>query len=113
MQPTQIQQTQQSVASNQNHIKQEPIHQKPSNLVTAQRVAEILKAAGETFCRLGECTMMLDQSANPNKTKVFHKLLRGYHKIKHFACHRDFLVYEIPRIKHTQNASYPGIRHLK
>ena len=70
MQPTQIQQTQQSVASNQNHIKQEPIHQKPSNLVTAQRVAEILKAAGETFCRLGECTMMLDQSANPNKTKV-------------------------------------------
>ena len=70
MQPTQIQQTQQSVASNQNHIKQEPIHQKPSNLVTAQRVGEILKAAGETFCRLGECTMMLDQSANPNKTKV-------------------------------------------
>lgn len=70
MQPTQIQQTHQSVASNQNHIKQEPIHQKPSNLVTAQRVAEILKAAGETFCRLGECTMMLDQSANPNKTKV-------------------------------------------
>jgi len=71
MQPTQIQQTQQSVASNQNHIKQEPIHQKPSNLVTAQRVAEILKAAGETFCRLGECTMMLDQSANPNKTKWY------------------------------------------
>lgn len=42
----------------------------PAHLVTAHRVAEILKAAGETFCRLGECTMMLDQSAVPAKTKV-------------------------------------------
>ena len=63
---------QQSQPPTQNHIKQEPNQvQKPNtNLVTAQRVAEILKAAGETFCRLGECTMMLDQSANPHKTKV-------------------------------------------
>ena len=36
-----------------------------------------------------------------------------YHKIKHFACHRDFFVHQIPRIKHTQNASYPGIKHFK
>ena len=31
----------------------------------------------------------------------------GYHKIKHFACHRDFFLHEIPRIKRTQNASFP------
>ena len=37
----------------------------------------------------------------------------GYHKIKHFACHRDFFVHEIPRIKHTQNASFPGIKHFR
>ena len=37
----------------------------------------------------------------------------GYHKIKHFACHRDFFVHKIPRIKHTQNASYPGIKHFQ
>ena len=37
-------------------------------------------------------------------------LYGGYHKIKHFACHRDFFVREIPRIKHTQNALYPGIK---
>lgn len=69
----QIQQMQQSQTPTQNHIKQEPNQvQKPNtNLVTAQRVAEILKAAGETFCRLGECTMMLDQSANPHKTKWY------------------------------------------
>ena len=43
----------------------------PQNLVTAQRVAELLKAAGETFCRLGDCTMLLQpQTANPVKTKV-------------------------------------------
>ena len=35
--------------------------------------------------------------------------IRGYHKIKHFACRRDFFVHKIPRIKHKQNASYPGI----
>ena len=34
------------------------------------------------------------------------------HKIKHFACHRDFLVHEIPRIKHTQNASFSDIKHF-
>ena len=37
----------------------------------------------------------------------------GYHKIKHFACHRDFFLHEIPRIKHTQNASFPGIKHFR
>ena len=37
----------------------------------------------------------------------------GYHKIKHFACHRDFFVHQIPRIKHTQNASFPGIKHFR
>ena len=37
----------------------------------------------------------------------------GYHKIKHFACHRDFFAHEIQRIKHTQNAFYPGIKHFK
>ena len=36
----------------------------------------------------------------------------GDHKIKHFACHRDFFVHKIPRIKHTQNAPYPGIKHF-
>ena len=36
----------------------------------------------------------------------------GYHKIKHFACHRDFFVHQIPRIKHTQNAPFPGIKHF-
>ena len=35
------------------------------------------------------------------------------HKIKHFACHRDFFLHEIPCLKHTQNASYPGIKHFK
>ena len=38
---------------------------------------------------------------------------RGYHKIKHLACHRDFFLDEISRITHTQNASYPGIKHFK
>ena len=33
-------------------------------------------------------------------------------KIKHVACHRDFFVDKIPRIKHTQNALYPGIKHF-
>ena len=54
-------------------VKQQPntqIIQAPAHLVSAHRVAEILKAAGETFCRLGECTMMLDQTAQPSKTKV-------------------------------------------
>ena len=37
----------------------------------------------------------------------------GYHKIKHFACHRDFFVHEITRIKHTQNSLYPGIKHFQ
>ena len=36
----------------------------------------------------------------------------GYHKIKHFAWHRDFFVHEIPLIKHTQNIPYPGIKHF-
>ena len=31
--------------------------------------------------------------------------LRGDHKIKHFACHRDFFVNEISRIKHTQTGT--------
>ena len=53
-----------------HEIKQEPAKLDQKQLVTAHRVAEILKAAGETFCRLGECTMMLDQTANPTKTKV-------------------------------------------
>ena len=39
--------------------------------------------------------------------------IRGYHKIKHFACHRDLFVLQLPRIKHTQNASNPGIKHFK
>ena len=39
--------------------------------------------------------------------------LRGYHKIKHFACHRDFFVHQIPRIKHTKNASFPGIERFR
>ena len=44
----------------------------------------------------------------PNKIKchlppTFASNVRGYHKIKHFACHRDFFMHEIPRIKHTQN----------
>ena len=52
-------------------VKQQPqMIQAPQSLVTAHRVAEILKAAGETFCRLGDCTMMLDQSSVPAKTKV-------------------------------------------
>ena len=34
------------------------------------------------------------------------------HKIKHFACHQDFFVHEIPRIKYTQTALYPGIKHF-
>ena len=33
---------------------------------------------------------------------IFTKTYGGYHKIKHFACHRDFFVHEIPRIKHFQ-----------
>ena len=37
----------------------------------------------------------------------------GDHKIKHFAYHRDFLVHEIACIKHTQNASYLGIKHFQ
>ena len=37
----------------------------------------------------------------------------GYHKIRHFACHRDFFVHQIPRIKHRQNASYPGMKHFQ
>ena len=37
------------------------------------------------------------------------RLYGGDHKIKHFACHRDFFVHEIPRIKNMQNVSYPGI----
>ena len=39
----------------------------------------------------------------------FSHIYGGYHKIKHFACQRDFFVHQIPRIKHTQNASFPGI----
>ena len=39
-------------------------------------------------------------------------LYGGYHKIKYFACHRDFFLHEIPHIKHTQNASYPGIKYF-
>ena len=62
----QQQQQQQSVQKSNTQVIHAPAH-----LVTAHRVAEILKAAGETFCRLGECTMMLDQSAVPAKTKVF------------------------------------------
>ena len=44
--------------------------------------------------------------------RVFHDIefkYGGYNKIKHFACHRDFFVHEIPRIKNMQNVSYPGI----
>ena len=37
----------------------------------------------------------------------------GYHKIKHSACHRDLFLHEIPRSKHTQNASYAGRKHFK
>ena len=40
-------------------------------------------------------------------------LVRGVPKIKHFACHRDFFVHEIPRIKHTQNALYPSMKHFE
>ena len=40
-------------------------------------------------------------------------ILWGYHKIKHFACYRDFFLHEIPHIKHTQNASFPGIKHFR
>ena len=29
--------------------------------------------------------------------------IRRYHKIKHFACHREFFLHQNPRIKHTQN----------
>ena len=36
-----------------------------------------------------------------------------YHKIKHVACHRDFFLHVITPIKHTQNASFPDIKHLK
>lgn len=38
--------------------------------VSAAKVAEVLKAAGEAFCRLGECTMMLDNQSTPTKSKV-------------------------------------------
>ena len=40
-------------------------------------------------------------------------VIRGYHKIKHFACHRDFFLHEIPRIKHTPNTSFSGIKHFR
>ena len=46
-------------------------------------------------------------------TWLLHSVYGGYHKIKHFACHRDFFVHQIPRIKHTQNASLPGIKHFR
>ena len=36
----------------------------------------------------------------------------GYHRIKHFACYRDFFVPN-PRIKHSPNALYPGIKHFQ
>ena len=36
----------------------------------------------------------------------------GVNKLKHFACRRDFLMHKIPRIKHTQNAPDPGIKHF-
>ena len=29
-----------------------------------------------------------------------------------FVCYSDFFVHQIPRLKHTWNASYPGIKHL-
>jgi len=38
--------------------------------VSALHVAEVLKAAGEAFCRLGECTTLLDQQTPPGKSKV-------------------------------------------
>ena len=75
-QQQQMVQQQQSVKAEhhepvQQVVKQQPqMIQAPQSLVTAHRVAEILKAAGETFCRLGDCTMMLDQSSVPAKTKV-------------------------------------------
>ena len=48
------------------------------------------------------------------KPILFSKTKYGeYHKIKHFACHRDFFAHEIPRIKHTQNATFPGIKHFR
>ena len=38
--------------------------------VSAVRVAEVLQAAGEAFCRLGECTQLLDNHSTPTKSKV-------------------------------------------
>ena len=62
---------QQSTVPHKTEVKVENTIKVPPNLVTAQRVAELLKAAGETFCRLGDCTMLLQpQTANPVKTKV-------------------------------------------
>ena len=41
---------------------------------------------------------------------INYAVIRGYHKIKHFACHRDFFLHEVPRIKQT--ALYQGIKHF-
>jgi hypothetical protein len=71
-QPLQAQMMQQSTVPHKTEVKVENTIKVPPNLVTAQRVAELLKAAGETFCRLGDCTMLLQpQTANPVKTKWF------------------------------------------
>ena len=51
------------------------------------------------------------QNSIPSEIRI--PQLRGYHKIKHFACHIDFFVHEIPHLKHTQNASFPGIKHFR
>ena len=49
----------------------------------------------------------------PFREMIFKCQVRGDHKIKHFAYDRDFFVHEIPRIKHTQNALYPGMKYFQ
>ena len=50
--------------------------QRNASIVSATKVAEVLKVAGEAFQRLGECTMFLDFHSVNNKSKVLLISLR-------------------------------------
>ena len=66
------------------------------------------------MCGCGyECFLQTGRLRESTKTRVENDYYGGYHKIKHFACHRDFLLHEIPCIKHTQNAPFPSIKHFR
>ena len=66
----------------------------------------------EIICKVGSIRVICE-CLGTVENKVFFWIYGGYHKIKHFACHRDFVLHQIPRIKHTKNALYPGIKHFK